>query len=97
MPEKKPQELVLPIDEIIHDNKKHTELRLSEPSMRTINQAMQYLDMVNGSPTAVSTQRFFTKLISEHTGLPFEVVEQLKVSTVNQGGKFLADFTNMGV
>jgi hypothetical protein len=92
-----PKELILPIDEMIVDNKKWTELRLSEPSMKTISEAVALMDNVDGVPTAVSAQKFLIKLISGHTGLPCEEVEKLKVSTVNKGGKYLADFTNIGI
>lgn len=93
-----PEELVIPIGEVIHNNHKWTELRLSEPSAKTINDAMAVLKLdANGNAAPATMQPFFMKLISSHTGLPISVVEQLKISVVNKAGNYLANFSGRGI
>lgn len=90
-----PQILVIEIDPPIEWNgKTFAELRVEEPSGKAVRKAEQ--ELAQGANFA-SLRSYQFALVSNATGVPVAVIEQMRISQIQQAADFLGRFMPGGL
>lgn len=90
-----PRTLDIEIDPPLEVNgKTYSSLRLEEPTARMVERAESEL---GGTMTVHTLRKYQIALVSQGSGTPRAVIEQMRISQVRQAADFLSSFIGVGL